>query len=125
MVHVKLLKTQLHKLGLSRGFLGRILAPLLKSGLPLMKNVFKPLVKSVLITLALTAAASATDTATENAWIWSTLTKQTTLKISNEEMNDIKKIVKSLEESDLSIKGVSETIKIEAKKKKKDLSECY
>ena len=39
----------------------------------------------------------------------------TTLIISNEEMNDIMKIVKSLEESGLSIKGVSETIKNEEK----------
>ena len=58
--NIKLLKAQLHKLGQSKGFLGRLLTPLLKSGLPLMKNVFKLLVKSVLITLALTAAASAT-----------------------------------------------------------------
>ena len=61
--NIKLLKAQLHKLGQSKGFLGRLLTPLLKSGLPLMKNVFKLLVKSVLITLALTAAASATDAA--------------------------------------------------------------
>ena len=42
----------------------------------------------------------------------------TTLIISNEEMNDIMKIVKSLEESGLSIKGVSETIKNEEKEQK-------
>ena len=42
----------------------------------------------------------------------------TTLIISNEEMNDIMKIVKSLEESGLLIKGVSETIKNEAKEQK-------
>ena len=42
----------------------------------------------------------------------------TTLKSSNEEMNDIKKIVKSLEESGLLIKGVSKTIKNEAKEQK-------
>ena len=40
--------------------------------------------------------------------------KWTTLIISNEEMNDIIKIVKSLEESGLLIKGVSETIRNEA-----------
>ena len=38
----------------------------------------------------------------------------TTLIISNEEMNDIMKIVKSLEESCLLIKGVSEVIQNEA-----------
>ena len=43
----------------SGGFLGRLLCPLLKTGLPLMKNVIKPLAKSVLIPLELTAAASA------------------------------------------------------------------
>ena len=41
-----------------------------------------------------------------------------TLIISNEEMNDIMKIVKSLEESSLSIKGVTETIKNEAKEQR-------
>ena len=42
-----------------------------------------------------------------------------TLIISNEEMNGIKKIIKSFEESRLLIKGVSETIKNEAKKNNK------
>ena len=41
----------------SRGFLG----PLLKTGLPLIKNVIKPFAKSVLIPLGLTAAASAAE----------------------------------------------------------------
>ena len=45
----------------SGGFLGILLGPLLKSGLLLIKNVIKPLAKSVLIPLGLTAAASATD----------------------------------------------------------------
>ena len=45
----------------SGGFLGRLLSPLLKTGLPLIKNVFKPLDKSVLNPLGLTAAASAVD----------------------------------------------------------------
>ena len=49
----------------------------------------------------------------------------TTLIISNEEMNDITKIVKSLEESGLLIKGVSETIKNEAKEQKANFSACY
>ena len=43
------------------GFLGRLLGPLLRTGLPLIKNVIKPLAKSVLIPLGLTAAASAAD----------------------------------------------------------------
>ena len=45
----------------SGGFLGRLRSPLLKAGLPLIKNVIKPLAKSVLIPLGLTAAASAAD----------------------------------------------------------------
>ena len=48
----------------------------------------------------------------------------TTLIISNEEMNNIMKIVKSLEESSLLTKGVSETIKNEAKEQKNRISEC-
>ena len=42
----------------SGGFLGRLLGPLLKTGLPLIKNMIKPLAKSVLIHLGLTSAAS-------------------------------------------------------------------
>ena len=45
----------------SGGFLGKLLGPLLKTGLPLIKNVITPLAKSVLIPLGLTAAASAAD----------------------------------------------------------------
>ena len=45
----------------SGGFLGRLLGPLLKTGLPLIKNVTKALAKSVLIPLGLTAAAPAVD----------------------------------------------------------------
>ena len=59
---IKLSKTQLHKIGQSRGFLGRLLRPLLKTGLPLIKNVLKPLAQSFLIPLGLTTAA-ATDAA--------------------------------------------------------------
>ena len=103
--NVKLSKTQLHKIGQSGGFLGRLLGPLLKPGLPLIGNVLKTLAKSILILLGLTAAAAATDAAT-------------TLMISNEEMEDIMIIVKSLEDSGLLIKGVCETIKNEAKKQK-------
>ena len=55
--HIKLSKTQLSKMIQSGGFLGRLFGPLLKTGLPLMKNVIKPLAKSVLIPLGLTASA--------------------------------------------------------------------
>ena len=58
---VKLSKTQLSKMIQSGGFLGKLLDPLLKTGLPLMKSVIKPLAKSVLVPLGLTAAASAAE----------------------------------------------------------------
>ena len=123
--NTKLSKTQLPKIVQSEGFLGRLLKPLLKHGLPLMTNVLKPLAKSVLIPLGLTsaAAAAAIDASIHKEMFGSgtgslDLAKQTTLIISNEEMNDIMKIVKSLEESGLLIKGVSETVKNEAKEQK-------
>ena len=53
----------MHKIGQSGRVLGRLLGQLLKIGLPLMKNVLRPLAKSVLIPLGLTTAASATDAA--------------------------------------------------------------
>ena len=58
---IKLSKTQLSKMIQSGKFLGRLFGPSLKAGLLLMKNVIKPLAKSVLIPLGLTAAASAGD----------------------------------------------------------------
>ena len=61
--NIKLSKTQLQKLGQSGGFLGRLSRPLYKSSLLLMKNVLKPLAKSILIWLELKAAALATDAA--------------------------------------------------------------
>ena len=70
---IKLSKTQLSKMIQSGGFLGRLLGPLLKTGLPLIKNVIKPLAKSVLIPLGLIAAASAADAGIhkKNLGIWS------------------------------------------------------
>ena len=58
---IKLSKTQISKMIQSGGFLGRLLGPLLKTGLPLIKNVIKPLAKSILIPLRLTAGASVAD----------------------------------------------------------------
>ena len=112
---IRLSKTQLSKMVQLGGFLGRLLGPLLKAGLPLMKNVVKPLAKSVLISLGLTAAASAGD-AVINTEILGSGTA--TLIISNDEMEDVIKIVKSLEDSGLLLKGISETIQNEAKVQK-------
>ena len=100
----------MHKIGQSGGFLGRHLEPLLKIDLPLMKNVLKSLVKSVLIPLGLIAAAA--DVAIHKKIFGS---GTATLIISNKVMNDTMKIVKSLEESSLLIKGISETIQNETK----------
>ena len=61
--NIKLLKTQLHNIGQLGGFLGGLLVPLLKMGLPLIGNALKPIAESVLIPLGLKAAASATDAA--------------------------------------------------------------
>ena len=58
---IALSKAQLSKMIQSGEFLGRLLGPFLKTELPLMKNVIKPLVKSALIPLGLTATASAAD----------------------------------------------------------------
>ena len=88
----------------------------------LIGDVLKLLAKSGLIPLGLTAAASATDAAIYKEMFGSGMT---TLIVSNEEMNDIMKIVKSLEKSGLLIKDIYETIKNEAKNKKADFSIYY
>ena len=80
-----------------------------------MKNVTKPLAKSVLIPLGLIAAASAADAEIDKNILGS---GNTTLIVSNNEMENISKIVKSLEDSDLLLKGVTETIQNEAKEQK-------
>ena len=115
---IKLSKTQLSKMIQSEGFLGRLLGPLLKTRLPLMKSVIKPLAKSVLIPLGLTAAASAADAGIHKKILGSGHNNNTTLIISNDEMDDILKIVKSLEDSGVLLKCVSETIQNEAKEQK-------
>ena len=106
---IKLSKTQLSKMIQSGGFLGRLLGPLLKTGLPLMKSAIKPLAKSVLISLRLTAAASAADAGIHKKILGSGHSN-TTLIFSNHEIDDILKIAKSLEDSGVLLKGVSEAI---------------
>ena len=99
----------------SGGFLGKLLGPLLKTGLPLIKNVIKPLAKSVLIPLGLTAAASAADAGIHKKILGS---GNTTLIISNKDMEDLIKIVKPLEDSGLLLKGVTESVQNEVKEQK-------
>ena len=105
---VKFSKTQLSKRMQSGGFSGNILSklagPLMKVAMPLAKNVLAP--------LRLTAAMSAIDGSIKKKMLGS---GTTTLIISNDEMNDIIKIVKSLENSGVILKGVGETIQHEAK----------
>ena len=95
----------------SGGFLGNLLG---KSAGSLMKVVM-PLAKNVLAPLGISAAMSAIDGSIEKKMFGS---GTTTLIISNDEMDDILKIVKSLEDSGLSLKGVSETIQHEAKEQR-------
>ena len=58
---IKLSKPHLSKMIQSGGFVGRLLGPLLRTVLPLMKSVINPLAKSVSVSLGLMAAASAAD----------------------------------------------------------------
>ena len=82
----------------------QFLMTLLKSGLPLLKSAVKPLGM-----LVLTAAASATDAAI-NRKIFG-FGNQITLTISNDDMQDLLKIVKPLEHSGILSDGITETVK--------------
>ena len=84
--------------------------------------MIKPLAKSGLIPLGLTAAASAADAGINKKILGSG--NKITLIISNDEINIIK-IVKSLEDSGLLLKGVTETVQNEVKEKKEDFLVCY
>ena len=106
---IKFSKAQLTKMQ-KGGFL-EFLMPLLKSELPLLKSVVKPLGM-----LGLTAAASATDAAINKKILGSG--NHTTLIISNDDMQDILKIVKSLTDSGILLNGITETVKNEVKEQK-------
>ena len=97
------------------GFLDNFLGPLIKVGWPLTKNILKPLANSALIPLGLTTAASVTNAGIQNKNYGFCMTA---LIISNKEMKDTMKIVKSLEEFGSLIKGFNEKIEIEAKEQK-------
>ena len=114
---IKLSKTQFSKIMQAGGFSGRLLGSLLKIELALMKNVIKQLAKGVLIPLGLTSAASVADAGIHKKILGS---GNTTLMISNDEMEGIIKIVKSHEISGLLLKRVGETIQNEPKEQKKD-----
>ena len=106
---IKFSKAQLTKMQ-KGGFL-KLLMPLLKSGLPLLKSAVKPVGM-----LALMAAASATDAAINKKILGSG--NQTTLIISNDDMQDLLKIVKSLKNSSILLNGITETVKNEVKEQR-------
>ena len=83
-----------------------------------MTSVIKPLAKSVLVSFGLTAAASAADPRIHKKILGSGHNNNTTLIISKDEIDDSLKIVKSLEDSEVLLKGVSETIQNEAKEQR-------
>ena len=101
------------------GFYRRLMTP----GLPLIKTELTSLAKSVLIPLALSAGMSAADAAIRKKLYGSDCPSdlallKTALIISNEELEDKKKIVKSLQESRLLIKRINKKIKNETKVQK-------
>ena len=85
--------------------------------MPLIRNLLELLAKNVLIPLWLTTAASTTDAAIHKKMFGS---GYATLIISNKELEDIMKVINSLDYSGLLIKGVSETIKNEARGQKEE-----
>ena len=107
-IGIKLSKTQLSKMIQSGGILGNLLGklagPLMKVAMPLAKNVLAPLGISAAIDGSIKKKKFGSGT--------------TTLIISNDEMDDILKIVKSLEDSNVLLKGVNETIQHEAKEQR-------
>ena len=113
---IKLSKAQIKKLIQSGGFLGNLLSklpgPLMKVAMPLAKNVLAP--------LGLTAAMSATDGSIQKKIHGSGATKGAGVKliIEQEDMKDIMKIIKALENSGILLKGVSKAIKNETKEQK-------
>ena len=118
--NIKFSETQLSKMIQSGGCLGKLLDPLLKTGLPLIKSVITRLAKSVLIPLGLTAVASAADAGIHKK----------NLRIREYNTSNIKwwnrgyfKIVKYLEDSGLLLKGV--TVQNEVKEQNDDFLVCY
>ena len=114
---IKLSKAQIKKIIQSGGFLGKLLGklagPLMKTDMPLAKNVLAP--------LGLTAAISAIEGSIQKKMHGSGATSganATTLIIANEDMNDIMKIIEALENSGILLKGVTKTIENETKEQK-------
>ena len=108
------MKGTIRKNNNQEGGLLNFLGLLMRAGLPLMKIILSPLAKSVLMLLGLTAAGSVRNRCSyskENL-------RMTTLIILSEEMDDIIKMVKSLEDGSLLIKGFIERLKMKQKNNK-------
>ena len=107
-------KAQISKIIQSGGFLGSLLSklagPLMKGAVPLLKNILAP--------LGITATASVIDAGIQKKIHGSIRPLPTTLIISNKEINDIMKIVQTVKNSNILLKGVTKTIKNETKEQK-------
>ena len=114
--YIKLSKVQLTKM--QKGEFLRFLAPLLNFGLPLLKSVIKSLGM-----IGLTTAASVTDGAINETILGSG--NHTTIIISNDDMQDLLKMVQSIEDSGLLLDGTTETVKMKLKSKKVVFLVCY
>ena len=111
-INLKHSKAQISKIILSGGSLGALLSKL--AG-PFMKIAF-PLARNFLAPLGITAAASGIDDGIQKKIHGS---GNATLIISNEEMNDMMKIIQALEDSNILLNGVTKTIKNETKEQKR------
>ena len=120
---IKLSKAQISKIIQPGGFLGRLLGPLQKTGLSLIKIVIKLLAKIALIPLRVTAAVAAADARIPQKILGfgrplSSALLTTTLIISNEEMNGILKILQAFKDCNILLHGLTKTIKNETKEQK-------
>ena len=126
-----LLKGTTRKITSQEGGFLNILRPLIAAGLPLMKKILTPTAKNVLLPIELSAGMLPASAAIQNKFHGSgrcptdlasqpseSASRTTTLIISNEEREDMMKIVKSLEEPGLLVQGIKETIKNETKEQK-------
>ena len=111
-IDIKLSRAQIKKLIQSGGFLGKLLSKL--AGMKVAMKVAMPLAKNVLAPLGLTAAMSAIDGSIQKKIHGSGVK----LIIEEEDMQDIIKIIKELENSDILLKGVSKTIENEIKEQR-------
>ena len=111
-------KAQISKIIQSGGFQGKLLDPLLKTGLPLLKSVIK-----LLGLLGLTAASSAVDAGVQKKIYGSG--SATTLLVSNDNIQDILGVVKSLENCGVLLKRITKTIHNDIFEQKGGFYQCF